>query len=114
MSDRRKGEADAGPRFRTDRFIHNGEKWYYETREGTTEGPFRTRPEAEEHLRNYVKLLSSGWWNDEASGLALEPVKGGTEPTPAAHEPEARIWADFSFGLKITDANSHSGSSAFL
>lgn len=94
MSDRRKGDDDQGTRFRTERFIHNGEKWYYETREGSTEGPFRTRPEAEEHLRNYVKLLNSGWWNDDASGLELEPVKSGSEPEQAPEsEPEPQIWA---------------------
>lgn len=92
MSPKRKGEEDQGTRFRTDRFVHNGEKWYYETREGTTEGPFRTRLEAEEHLRTYVKLINSGWWNDEADDLELEPVK--TDPRPElSHEPEAQIWA---------------------
>ena len=92
MSKKRKGEEDQALRFRTDRFIHNGEKWYYETREGTTQGPFRTRPEAEEHLRNYVKLLESGWWNDEAEGLELEPVQDDAESAPT-HESEAHIWA---------------------
>lgn len=92
MSERRKGDQDQRPRFRTDRFIHNQEKWYYETREGTTEGPFRTRLEAEEHLRNYVKLINSGWWNDEAGSLELEPVTSKPAPSPN-REPEARIWA---------------------
>ncbi len=92
MSDKRKGDKDSGLRFRSDRFVHNGEKWYYETREGTTEGPFRTRPEAEEHLRNYIKLLNSGWWDDAAGDLALEPVN--KEPEVAVEkEPDAQVWA---------------------
>jgi Domain of unknown function (DUF6316) len=92
MSDKRKGEEEQTLRFRSERFIHNEEKWYYETREGTTEGPFRTRPEAEEHLRNYIKLINSGWWNDGADDLTLEPVK--TEPEQAgADDPGARVWA---------------------
>ncbi len=92
MSERRKGEEGQGPRFRTDRFIHNGEKWYYDTREGRTEGPFRTRAEAEEHLRNYIRLVDSGWWNKTLEGLELEPVKAGSEPAPP-REPEAQTWA---------------------
>lgn len=92
MSDRRKGETEQTMHFRTDRFVHNEEKWFYETREGTTEGPFRTHPEAEEHLRNYVKLLNSGWWNDDAEELTLEPVKTEAEPATSP-EPEAQIWA---------------------
>lgn len=92
MSTKREGEEDEAPRFRTERFIHNGEKWFYETREGSTEGPFPTRPDAEEHLRNYVKLINSGWWNDDADGLSLEPVKGEPEPEPTK-EPEAQRWA---------------------
>ena len=92
MSEKRKGDLDQTLRFRSDRFVHNGEKWYYETREGTTEGPFRTRPEAEEHLRNYVQLLESGWWNDEADGLELEPAHSSPESTPQ-HPPEATTWA---------------------
>lgn len=92
MSNNRKGDQDQGPRFRTDRFIHNGDKWYYETREGTTEGPFRTRPEAEEHLRNYIKLINSGWWDDEAGSLELEPVKTEADSRVPA-EPGEQVWA---------------------
>lgn len=92
MPTNRKGEEDQPTRFRSDRFVHNGEKWYYETREGTTEGPFRTRPEAEEHLRNYVKLLNSGWWNDDTEELALEPVKKEVEPEQPS-EPGSQVWA---------------------
>lgn len=94
MSKNRKGEEDQGTKFRSDRFIHNGEKWFYETREGSTEGPFRTRLDAEDHLRNYVKLLNSGWWNGETDGLTLEPVK--TEPEPSKQQESqshSKTWA---------------------
>lgn len=91
MSTRRKGEENQAPKFRTDRFIHNGEKWYYETREGRTEGPFRSRLDAEKHLRDYIKLLESGWWNDQTSGLELEPLKTDPEPTRRT-DSEAKVW----------------------
>lgn len=92
MSAKRKGEEDQNPRFRTGRFVHNDEKWYYQTREGTMEGPFRTQPEAEEHLRSYVNLLNSGWWNVDTEELELEPVKDESETAPE-HEPDDRMWA---------------------
>lgn len=92
MSEKRQGDKEKATRFRSDRFIHNGEKWYYETREGTTEGPFPTMPAAEEHLRNYVNLLNSGWWNDEADDLQLEPVTTEPESSPE-QEQEAQTWA---------------------
>jgi hypothetical protein len=91
MSNRRKGEENQAPRFRTDRFIHNGEKWYYETREGNTEGPFRTRLEAEAHLDNYIKLLNSGWWNDDTTGLELEPVQNDPQPTQP-QDSVSKVW----------------------
>jgi hypothetical protein len=92
MVEKRKGEDETELRFRTDRFIHNGDKWYYETREGKTEGPFPTKPAAEEHLRNYVKMVNSGWWNDEAGGLKLEPSEAVQEPVTDP-ESKAQTWA---------------------
>jgi len=40
--------------FRSDRFLHINDKWYFITREQTQEGPFDSREEAERELYYYI------------------------------------------------------------
>jgi len=74
MSDRRRGEQKPYTRFRPDRFMQDKGKWYFDTREGTTEGPYGTRAEAELRLKDHIKIMRSGFFPPN-SGLALEPIK---------------------------------------
>lgn len=57
MTSVRKGESESQPRFRESRFFHSMDKWYYITREGTVEGPFEHRVEAEQMLEAYLNEL---------------------------------------------------------
>jgi Domain of unknown function (DUF6316) len=54
MTSMRKGEIESHPRFRESRFFHSMDKWYFITREGSVEGPFEDRVEAEQMLEVYL------------------------------------------------------------
>ena len=55
MAEKRKGEEESMPRFRDSRFFHSLDQWYFLTREGTVEGPFRHRTDAEQVLDSYIQ-----------------------------------------------------------
>ena len=38
----------------------DGGQWYFHTREGTIEGPFRDSVEANNRLHSYIRLINSG------------------------------------------------------
>ncbi len=59
MADKRKGEWESAPRFRDSRFFRSLDKWYFLTREGTVEGPFRHRTHAEKVLDSYIQAQDS-------------------------------------------------------
>jgi len=50
----RAGEA-VRPWFRTERYYHTNEGWWFLTREQTEEGPFSSQLEAENELSFYVR-----------------------------------------------------------
>ena len=60
MADRRVGESKAFSAFRPSRFFQDGCEWYFYTREGAIEGPFRLKRDAEVRLDNYIKVMVSG------------------------------------------------------
>ena len=49
-----------GSWFRTGRFTEVKGRWYFHTREATTEGPFPAMLEAQVQLERYIKLQLSG------------------------------------------------------
>ena len=59
MAGIRKGESEAQPRYRENRFFVAIDKWYFLTREGTVEGPFERRVEAEKNLNTYLRAAKS-------------------------------------------------------
>ena len=58
MTALRKGESEPQRRFRDSRFFHFMDEWYYLTREGMVEGPFKNRIKAEQNLKDYISRLS--------------------------------------------------------
>lgn len=52
--DVRSGESDKNW-FRSERFMHVNNKWYYVTREFTQEGPFESKADAERELHLYIR-----------------------------------------------------------
>ena len=74
MADRRMGESRAFSVFRPSRFFQEDCEWYFYTREGSMEGPFQLRKEAEDRLEVYVKVMVSGMLSpgDKTSMESLE------------------------------------------
>ena len=60
MIKKRRDDAVSGNWFRSDRFVEDGDRWYFYTREGTIEGPFESRLEASCRLETYIKVTNSG------------------------------------------------------
>ncbi len=74
-NDYRKTDATPYKAFRTSRFFKHEGSWYFSTREGTSEGPYHSREEAEAQLEKYIQVVNSGFYNREVA-LQLEPKSG--------------------------------------
>ena len=73
MSARRKDDApESRSRFRTDRMVQDGGKWFFLTREGTVEGPFSCRADAVDQLERYIRMANFDMLQ-EGSTLSLAP-----------------------------------------
>ena len=71
MSSRRTNDPlDSRSRFRTERIVNDGGEWYFLTREGSVEGPFRTHEDAERRLEMYIRMATHNMLH-EGDGLAL-------------------------------------------
>lgn len=53
----RKDDNDKKTWFRSQRFFTEGSSWYFSTREGTIEGPYESRDEAEQELMMYLRNI---------------------------------------------------------
>ena len=73
MADRRKDDVKPYTRFRTSRFIQENRGWYFLTREGTQEGPFERRIDAEHRLEDYIKVMLSDLLPSD-SNLSIDPI----------------------------------------
>ncbi|MDG1943813.1 MAG: DUF6316 family protein [Halioglobus sp.] len=74
MASKRQNDTDAqDSRFRSERMIKQDGNWFFETREGTFEGPFGSKSEAEEGLERYIYITNMGLLKD-ADHLALDPL----------------------------------------
>lgn len=57
-NERRAGDETPKKHFRADRFSVSNGKFYFSSREGTLEGPFESRQEAERELAVYIRRAS--------------------------------------------------------
>lgn len=73
MAENRKGDLAPYTKFRSSRFCKDGGSWYFLTREGTVEGPFEFKLEAENRLENYIKVMISGTLPED-SRLSIMPL----------------------------------------
>lgn len=72
--ERRVGEESTRKHFRAERFSVSNGKFYFTTREGTLEGPFGSRDEAERELALYIR---------KASGLDIyASINANKKPAP--------------------------------
>ncbi len=58
--------------FRTERMFQSAGRWYFYTREGSTEGPFESQLDAQERLDVYIEILDLDLLSSD-SGLLLAP-----------------------------------------
>jgi hypothetical protein len=73
MASRRRDDAPAvRSRFRTDRVMKSDSEWYFLTREGTVEGPFRSKEDAAKHLEVYIRLAVSNMLSEGAELTLVE------------------------------------------
>lgn len=75
MDDRRTTDEQAYTKFRPSRFIKDGGEWYFSTREGTMEGPFELKLDAESRLASYIKIMASGFM-PRNSTLSIQAIDG--------------------------------------
>ncbi len=82
MTGMRKGDSKPYTKLRPGRFFKEAGRWYFQTREGSTEGPFEHRVAAEDGLDTYLMIfkdlqlqsVSSGFYSS-AANMALEPIQ---------------------------------------
>ena len=77
MTDMRKGDTKPYSQFRPGRFFKEAGKWYFHTREGSAEGPFGHRFEAQSGLETYLlifKDLQMQGFNPSIYTAAPSPV----------------------------------------
>ena len=62
-----KRKTDSGPVtvYRSDRITSESGKWFFFTRKGTIEGPFRDKLVCLNQLEMYIKVMQSGMLSDE-------------------------------------------------
>lgn len=60
-------------RYRSGRMIRENGKWYFQTREGSFEGPFVSESHAQQGLERYIKIANTGLLRD-SDALTLEPM----------------------------------------
>jgi hypothetical protein len=71
---RRKTDTENYSKFRPSRFFKSGGKWYFATREGTMEGPYDMRREAEYKLESYIKVMVSAFASAD-SQISIHPLE---------------------------------------
>jgi hypothetical protein len=59
MVDKREDDLKPYTRFHTSRFFKESCEWYFLTREGSQEGPFERKIDAENRLEDYIKVMVS-------------------------------------------------------
>ena len=76
MSTQRKSDKQASKHFHADRYFQSGGQWFFNTREGTTEGPFTTRESAVDYFKVYVQTVN---YVVDMNNVGLQPVAGAKE-----------------------------------
>jgi hypothetical protein len=70
-----KRKTDTGTQgiFQTERLFRHAGQWYFATREGTNEGPFDARSDAEIRLARYITVMNTGFVSSH-SQLSIVPL----------------------------------------
>lgn len=79
----RNGENTEKNWFRSDRYLHINNKWYFVTREYSQEGPFDSKEDAERELLLYLRHADEAWFNP--ANKALISVEESVEESIEGH-----------------------------
>jgi hypothetical protein len=71
---KRKDDSETQFYFCADRMFEENGKWYFNTREGITEGPFKDELEAKTWVELFVGMMCSGLLPVDGE-LSLEPIR---------------------------------------
>jgi hypothetical protein len=78
----RKGDTKPYSKLRPSRFHKESGRWYFQTREGSTEGPFKSYSQAEARLGAYLMIFKglrlevfNPGFRNASDHLALEPIQ---------------------------------------
>ncbi len=66
---KRKDDLKTQTRFRSDRIFEHNSEWFFYTREGTIEGPFKQQLEASHHVKIYIEMMASRLAGELSRGL---------------------------------------------
>lgn len=55
--------------FRSERYFHSGDGWFFITRENTQEGPYNSHKEAENELNLYIRHLNDDLYPHQGRSL---------------------------------------------
>ena len=80
MTDMRRGDLEPYTQFRPGRFFSEAGKWFFQTREGSTEGPFSHRFEAESGLDTYLLIFKDLRMRGFTPGCCPVPPHPALEP----------------------------------
>lgn len=58
MNRRREDGPDSRTNFRTERMFESAGGWYFYTREGSTEGPYESKLDAQQRLEVYIEIIN--------------------------------------------------------
>jgi hypothetical protein len=82
MTGMREGDSKAAFKFRPSRFFKDTGNWYFHTREGSTQGPFELRSDAERGLESHLRIFKDLQLNIDNTGffsstrnLTLVPIQ---------------------------------------
>ena len=65
MANKRHTDSQERTFFRSERFFQHDGYWYFNTREGTIEGPFNDIVHAKQRMQAYIEVHASGMLGDD-------------------------------------------------
>ena len=79
--ERKNDTAEVGTLYRSDRMFSHDGKWFFQTREGTFEGPYPSAIDADRALDGYIRAVTSELL-PSGDGFSLEPKEPDVHVPP--------------------------------
>ena len=89
MSTQRNADSGTRKQFRTERFFCQEGLWYFNTREGTIEGPYATRKCAAQYLQTFIALSRI---SDKLGDMKLVPTEAEQVAATRRDKQRSKTW----------------------